>query len=190
MAKGQKTIYKNSAVILRLVLGILSIVISAVVGFQSCAAGIGEAISEAESSSGAGGLFTGFFLLAAGIVAIAARKTKGGTIASIILYALAAIFAFANLSENFGDLVVWAVLSVIFAVVLLITLFLKEKDSSDETTKEYFFFPHIQKTLCNSSLHSVFLFQTTSHKTVRRILWVLHFHLVCFLLLPAGFQFF
>ena len=132
MAKGQKTIYKNSAVILRLVLGILSIVISAVVGFQSCAAGI----SEAESSSGAGGLFTGFFLLAAGIVAIAARKTKGGTIASIILYALAAIFAFANLSENFGDLVVWAVLSVIFAVVLLITLFLKEKDSSDETTKE------------------------------------------------------
>ena len=54
MAKGQKTIYKNSAVILRLVLGILSIVISAVVGFQSCAAGIGEAISEAESSSGAG----------------------------------------------------------------------------------------------------------------------------------------
>ena len=120
MAKGQKTIYKNSAVILRLVLGILSIVISAVVGFQSCA----------------GGLFTGFFLLAAGIVAIAARKTKGGTIASIILYALAAIFAFANLSENFGDLVVWAVLSVIFAVVLLITLFLKEKDSSDETTKE------------------------------------------------------
>ena len=133
MAKGQKTIYKNSAVILRLVLGILSIVISAVVGFQSCAAGIGEAISEAESSSGAGGLFTGFFLLAAGIVAIAARKTKGGTIASIILYA---IFAFANLSENFGDLVVWAVLSVIFAVVLVITLFLKEKDSSDETTKE------------------------------------------------------
>ena len=124
MAKGQKTIYKNSAVILRLVLGILSIVISAVVGFQSCAAGIGEAISEAESSSGAGGLFTGFFLLAAGIIA------------SIILYALAAIFAFANLSENFGDLVVWAVLSVIFAVVLVITLFLKEKDSSDETTKE------------------------------------------------------
>lgn len=51
------------------------------------------------------------------------------------------------------------------------------------------FFP-IQKTLCNSSLHSVFLFQTTSHKTVRRILWVLHFHLFCFLLFPAGFQFF
>lgn len=76
MAKGQKTIYKNGAVILRLVLGILSIVISVVVGFQSCAAGIGEAISEAESSSGAGGMFTGLFLLAAGIVAIAARKTK------------------------------------------------------------------------------------------------------------------
>ena len=35
MAKGQKTIYKNGAVILRLVLGILSIVISVVVGFQS-----------------------------------------------------------------------------------------------------------------------------------------------------------
>ena len=133
MAKGQKTIYKN---ILRMVLGILTIVISVIVGFQSCAAGIGEAISEADSSSGAGGLFTGFFLLAAGIVAVAARKTKGGTIAAIILYALAAIFAFANLSKNFGDLTVWAVLSVIFAVVLVITLFLKEKNTSTETTAE------------------------------------------------------
>ena len=109
---------------------------SVIVGFQSCAAGIGEAISEADSSSGAGGLFTGFFLLAAGIVAVAARKTKGGTIAAIILYALAAIFAFANLSKNFGDLTVWAVLSVIFAVVLVITLFLKEKNTSTETTAE------------------------------------------------------
>ena len=136
MAKGQKTIYKNGAVILRMVLGILTIVISVIVGFQSCAAGIGEAISEADSSSGAGGLFTGFFLLAAGIVAGAARKTKGGTIAAIILYALAAIFAFANLSKNFGDLTVWAVLSVIFAVVLVITLFLKEKNTSTETTAE------------------------------------------------------
>ena len=134
MAKGQKTIYKNGAVILRMVLGILTIVISVIVGFQSCAAGIGEAISEADSSSGAGGLFTGFFLLAAGIVAV--RKTKGGTIAAIILYALAAIFAFANLSKNFGDLTVWAVLSVIFAVVLVITLFLKEKNTSTETTAE------------------------------------------------------
>ena len=59
-----------------MVLGILTIVISVIVGFQSCAAGIGEAISEADSSSGAGGLFTGFFLLAAGIVAVAARKQK------------------------------------------------------------------------------------------------------------------
>lgn len=76
MAKGQKTIYKNGAVILRMVLGILTIVISVIVGFQSCAAGIGEAISEADSSSGAGGLFTGFFLLAAGIVAVAAKNKR------------------------------------------------------------------------------------------------------------------
>ena len=136
MAKGQKTIYKNGAVILRMVLGILTIVISVFVGFQSCAAGIGEAISEADSSSGAGGLFTGFFLLAAGIVAVAARKTKGGTIAAIILYALAAIFAFSKLCKNLGDLTVWAVLSVIFAVVLVITLFLKEKNTTTETTAE------------------------------------------------------
>ncbi|MFR6497146.1 MAG: hypothetical protein ACLUOF_12735 [Ruminococcus sp.] len=63
-------------------------------------------------------------------------EKKGGTIAAIILYALAAIFAFANLSKNFGDLTVWAVLSVIFAVVLVITLFLKEKNTSTETTAE------------------------------------------------------
>lgn len=126
----QKTIYKNGAVILRLVLGILSMVISLIVGFQSCAAGIGEALAEAESSSGAAGIFTGIFLLSAGIVTTAARKTKGGTIAAIILYALAAIVAFANLSDSYGDLVVWAVLSLIFAVLLIITLFLKEKDTA------------------------------------------------------------
>lgn len=130
MAKEKTTLYKDGAVILRLVLGIISIVISVIVGFQSCAAGLGEALSDADSTSGAGGLFTGMFLLAGGIVAIAGRKTKGGTIAAIILYAIGAIFAFANISSSFGDLIVWAIVSLIWAVVLIITLFIKNKDAN------------------------------------------------------------
>lgn len=138
MSKEKTTLYKNGAIILRLVLGIISIVISVIVIFQSCAAGLGEALSDADSTSGAGGVFTGLLLLAGGIVSIAARKTKGGTIAAIILYALGAILAFANLSSMFGDLIVWAIVSLIWAVLLIITLFMKNKDVniSDNTDNQ------------------------------------------------------
>ena len=41
----------------KLVLGILSIVLFVVVSFQSCAAGLGNALSENGESSGSGGIF-------------------------------------------------------------------------------------------------------------------------------------
>ena len=50
-------IYSNGSKTMRLVVGIISIVLSLVVLFQSCAAGIGNALSDNGESGGIGGVF-------------------------------------------------------------------------------------------------------------------------------------
>ena len=62
----------------KLVLGIISIVLCVFVLFQSCAAGIGNALSENGESSGSAGAILAICLLVAGIVGIATRNGKAG----------------------------------------------------------------------------------------------------------------
>ena len=121
----------NGAFTMRLIIGILSILISIIVGLQSCAAGLGEALADSKSSGGAAGMILGFFMLAAGIITVAARKTKGGTITSIVIYVIGGIVAAVNKSEIYGDLIVWTVLSFIFAVLLIISLFMANKNNEN-----------------------------------------------------------
>ena len=82
----------------KLVAGILSIVFFVFVSFQSCAAGVANTLSENGEVSGSAGLLVAIFLLAGGIVSIASRKStgKGGNIALIIMFGLAALIGFAN----------------------------------------------------------------------------------------------
>ena len=138
MAKkqGKKALYSNGAVTMRTILGILSILLSFIVGLQSCVAGVGEAIADTDTSSGAAGMFLGFFMLAAGVIAIATRKSKGGTITALIFYAIGGVLALANSSENFGDLIIWTVLAFVFAGLLFISLFMKNKDSDEQEDDE------------------------------------------------------
>ncbi len=65
---------------LKLVTGILSIILFVFVTFQSCAAGLGNALADNGEVSGSAGLMTAICLLAAGIVSIATRnkETNGG----------------------------------------------------------------------------------------------------------------
>ena len=72
----------------KLVLGILTIVISAFVVFQSCAAGVANSLSENGESSGTGGLLVAMIMLAGGIVMIASRKSesKGGSVAGLLYH--------------------------------------------------------------------------------------------------------
>ena len=77
-------------------------------------------------------MILGFFMLAAGIITIATRKSKGGTITSIVVFILGGIVALANPSEIYGDLKVWMVVSFIFAVLLIISLFMKNKDDEND----------------------------------------------------------
>jgi len=123
----------------KLVLGILTIVLSAFVLFQSCAAGLANTLSENRESGGTGGLFVALLMLSGGITMIASRKniSAGGSIAGMILFLLAALIGFAS-AGSYSDLKIWAGLCVILAVTNLIALLTRNKTKStdiDEGTK-------------------------------------------------------
>lgn len=107
----------------KLVSGILSIVAFFMVTFQSCAAGIGNAMAENGEVSGSAGIIVAIMILSGGIVSIATRKGgKGGNIALIVLFGIGALFGYV-LAGSFSDLNIWAtwcLINVVLAIVSLI----------------------------------------------------------------------
>lgn len=89
----------------KLVSGILSIILFVFVSFQSCAAGVSNALEANGEASGSAGIIVAILMLAGGIVSIATRKSlgKGGNIALIVLFGLAAIIGFAGYGKFFGS---------------------------------------------------------------------------------------
>ena len=107
----------------KLTIGIISIVLSLVVLFQSCAAGLGSALSNNTSdTSGGSGIFVALFMIVAGIIGIAARKSKGGAIATTIVYVIGGLIGVAS-TGMFKDLLIWGIILFIFAAVFLISIF-------------------------------------------------------------------
>ncbi|MCM1007387.1 MAG: hypothetical protein NC485_05530 [Ruminococcus flavefaciens] len=121
----------------KLVLGILTIVISCFVLFQSCAAGAANALKDNGESSGTGGAFVALLMLAGGITMIASRKNtaKGGSIAGIIIFAIAAIIGFTTAGSVFKDLIVWAVVCAILAAINLLAVFRCKKNDDEQEKK-------------------------------------------------------
>lgn len=118
----------------KLVLGILCIVFTMFVLFQSCAAGVVDAIEDQGGTSGAGGMLLAVLMLSGGIVEIATRKAKknGAAIATAIIFFLAAIMGFSN-AGNFSDLNIWAGWCVINGIVNVAGIFLnKDKKDTEE----------------------------------------------------------
>ena len=111
----------------KLVSGILSIIIFAIVEFQSCAAGVANALEDNGGTSGTVGFLCGILLFAGGIVSIAVRKSqgKGGDIALIILFGLTALMGFVG-AGNYSDLVIWSAWALLIAILALVDL-LKNK---------------------------------------------------------------
>lgn len=107
----------------KLVSGILSIILFVFVTFQSCAAGIGNALQDNGEASGSAGVIVAIMLLAGGIVSIATRnaKGKGGNIALIILFGLGAIIGFA-MAGSYTDLNIWAGWCLICAVLAVVAI--------------------------------------------------------------------
>ena len=126
----------------KLVSGILSIILFVFVSFQSCAAGVSNALEANGEASGSAGIIVAILMLAGGIVSIATRKSlgKGGNIALIVLFGLAAIIGFAGYG-SFSDLAIWAGWCLINAVLAVVALVTAKKNnyylnSYEEDSKE------------------------------------------------------
>lgn len=110
----------------RLVSGILSIILSVFVLFQSSMAGLANALQQNGESGGSAGLVVAILLLAGGIVSICVRKGgKGGSIALLIIFGLAALMGYSG-AGSYGDLKVWASWCLLSAVLALISLVKKK----------------------------------------------------------------
>lgn len=112
---------KGKWVTAKLILGIISIVISPIILIQSCAAGLISAISDSADGSGSAGFIVSLFLLVSGIIAVCARKAVSKApwiIAAVLLwinYFLAKV-----LGGSFGDLIIWGFISFLIGVFYLI----------------------------------------------------------------------
>lgn len=103
----------------KLVSGIISIVLSVFVVFQSMIAGLANALEV----SGSAGLVVSICMLCGGIVSIVSRKnnSKGTNIALLILFSLATLTGFV-LADNYSDLYIWSAWCLINAVLAFISL--------------------------------------------------------------------
>lgn len=120
----------------KLIIGIISIVLFLVVIFQSCAAGIGNALEGNGETSGGSGVFLAICMLIAGIVGIATRTKTAGGIVSGVFYAIGGIIGISNYG-SYSDLAVWSVLCFIFAVVFILgSIFTKKEKQKTQETKE------------------------------------------------------
>lgn len=118
----------------KLVSGILSIVLCMFVLFQSCAAGIGNALADNGEVSGTAGVLVAVMLLAAGIVAIATRSStgKGGNVALIVLNGIGALSGF-TMAGSYSDLNLWAAWCLICAILAVVDL---AKSNKSKKAKE------------------------------------------------------
>ena len=109
----------------KLVSGILSMILFVIVTFQSCAAGAANSLEANGETSGSAGVLVAILMLAGGIVSVATRNAekKGGNIALIVLFGLAALVGFTGFG-SFSDLAIWAgwcLINAILAVVAIVT---------------------------------------------------------------------
>ena len=94
----------------KLVSGIMSILFSCVIIFQSCAAGVVNVI----------------LLLTGGIVSIATRNKKAGNAALAILFAIAALMGYA-ICGSFGDMQIWATWALTCSILSIVALIREDK---------------------------------------------------------------
>lgn len=122
----------------KLVSGILSIVLSIFVMFQSSAAGLLNALDGSKESSGTAGLFVAFLMIAGGIVSIAVRKKvgNGGNIALIVIFGLAALIGFVSAAGKFKDLYFWASWCLLLAVLAIICIIKNRNNTPNDMVNE------------------------------------------------------
>ena len=108
----------------KLVVGIISIVLCFLVGLQSCAAGLGNALENNGEIGGTAGLILAISLLIAGIVAICTRNGGKGGYVSTAFYVLAGLIGLLCA----GMAGIFLVLGVLVLGVYLLNKVFQEKD--------------------------------------------------------------
>ena len=105
----------------KIISGILSIIFTVIILFQSCAANVAETIMDNGGTSGAAGVIVAILTLVTGLTSIVARKSKGGNIAIMILAGIGAIIGFTNIGI-YKDLIIWSIWLVVLFVMAFIAL--------------------------------------------------------------------
>lgn len=120
----------------KLVSGILSMIFFVLVSLQSCAVGVSNSLAENDEVSGSAGILVAILMLTGGIVSVCTKKSKkkGGNIALIILFGLAAIIGFTSYG-SYSDLVIWSSWCVINAVLAFVSI-LKNKKNLEENEEK------------------------------------------------------
>ena len=101
----------------KLVSGILSTVLFLVVMVQSCAAGVADAIAGQGGTGGGAGILVGILIVS---ISTRASQKKGGDIALIVLYGLAALIGFAGFGI-YKDLIVWSIWCLVCAALAFVS---------------------------------------------------------------------
>lgn len=116
----------------KLVSGIISIVLSLFVIFQSSIAGIYNSLSENNEVNGTAGMMVALLMIAGGIISIVVRKNggKSGNIALIVIYLLAALIGFTN-AGSYTDLNIWSGWCLICDALAIIAI-ITNHDSKNE----------------------------------------------------------
>lgn len=117
----------------KLVAGIISAVLFVIVVFQSCAAGVSNALESSGETSGTTGMIVGILMLAGGIVSIATRNTTDKSIVLVILFGLAALIGIIG-HGNYTDLIVWGAWCAVNAIVALIAMIKNSKAKKNAST--------------------------------------------------------
>lgn len=114
----------------KLISGILSIIFFALVAMQSCAVGVANTLEDSGEVSSSAGILVAVLMLAGGIVSIATRASekRGGNIALLVLFGLAALLGFSNYG-SYSDLAIWSGWCLINAVLAVVALVLGSKQA-------------------------------------------------------------
>ena len=111
----------------KLIIGIISIVLSGFIFIQSSFAFLGDMLMEEGGRSGLIGILVGVLMLMAGITAIVTRKNIWGTVTVGVMYGIAGLIAIGNYGV-FTDLIILGGISLSFAVVFFISGILIKKE--------------------------------------------------------------
>lgn len=118
----------------KLVIGILMIVFSLFIAFQSMAVGISDSMQNSKHVSGSAGIMVALFYLVAGIVYLATRKMKklGGDIANMIILLITGIIGLSDVGV-FSDLKIWSWFAIIVGVGFFVWHFLVNRKDNETT---------------------------------------------------------